>query len=1022
MKTRHHSAFAEYPVKPWEKLNSPAAASFRRTRRTVTKALGIAATVVVGLFAASIGHAAQKVAIKDKTLVSWVSVQDLDCRGGSAITIGVGNQWDGLVFGERVPHKWMAGSEFWRRTPGQEELAKGEDAAPNRMTQIALVHRGSDATLLHDGKEIASWKLEKELPVYGKDAYILFGWRHLGCPGDNAYFQGSIRDARIYDHPLTAVELAALRPGEKGDVQPVAWWDFAKGTQDQMGVFNSCELRGNARIDGGQLHLKGKGDYFACTHTRSNLKRIQFRPTVGVFADPIPFFWKGRYHVFYLRGAAGPCNWYHIYSDNLLDWTEYPNPTIAVDGARDSWDGGAMFTGTVIEHGGRFYCFYTGDNWGNPLGTEGVRCATSDDLVVWKKQPDFLVVPDGKIYYEGTFSVEKNTKIRDFRDPFPYKIEGRDEWRMILCAQSADKKGVAGVFTSNDLKQWTPAAPLNADGQECPDLFKIGDTYYLIGGDHYSSSKDLKDRFVPPPHRVIDRPGIYAGKRMFDGNRHVWVGWIADSKNLIDGKEQEWGGTMCSPRELVPGPDGILYVRPVKEVIDAYSKPVLDLKSAKSQFAAAQWTVNAGQMTNKATPARATFDVPTDGMLEMTLKISSNAEVTIAFRTDDSGKQEGYLYTLTPSKGTVITHGQGIDWKRDNVRMITEKSVTVRAILLGQSIEFFVNDQYAFTRTAYDLAEGKLGLQVTKGSVTLEKLSFKQLSPKRPKAPAPDMAEVKYGPHEKNRLDFWKAKSVKPTPLMVHIHGGGFYSGDKAELLDGGLLQTCLKMDISVANINYRFSTDAPFPAPMLDGARAIQFLRLHAAEYNIDPKRIAASGGSAGAGMSLWIGFHKDLADPRNDDPVLRQSSRLSCMFVGGAQCSYDPRWVKEHIPGHAWEHPAIVKLYGLKQEEADTPRAHKLYDEASAITFVSKDSPPVFLGYSDQDSRPLSQDATAGEGIHSMQFGLLLKEKMDCLGIECIVYHPAGAAAIPPDKRPNLDDFLMRNLVKDGNLSNKQ
>ena len=59
-----------------------------------------------------------------------------------------------------------------------------------------------------------------------------------------------------------------------------------------------------------------------------------------------------------------------------------------------------------------------------------------------------------------------------------------------------------------------------------------------------------------------------------------------------------------------------------------------------------------------------------------------------------------------------------------------EEPVTVRALLMGQSIEFFVNDQYAFTRTAYDLAEGKLGLQVAKGSVTLEMLSFKQLPPK----------------------------------------------------------------------------------------------------------------------------------------------------------------------------------------------------------------------------------------------------------------------------------------------------
>ena len=107
---------------------------------------------------------------------------------------------------------------------------------------------------------------------------------------------------------------------------------------------------------------------------------------------------------------------------------------------------------------------------------------------------------------------------------------------------------------------------------------------------------------------------------MFDGKRTIWVGWIADTQNLVDGAQQQWGGTMCAPRELVPGPGGMLYVRPVKEVIDAFSKPVFDLKSAKSQYGAAQWSVSHGQMTSKSAPARVTFDAPSTGMLDMTLK------------------------------------------------------------------------------------------------------------------------------------------------------------------------------------------------------------------------------------------------------------------------------------------------------------------------------------------------------------------------------------------------------------------
>src|SRR3954452_14394278 len=94
-----------------------------------------------------------------------------------------------------------------------------------------------------------------------------------------------------------------------------------------------------------------------------------------------------------------------------------------------------------------------------------------------------------------------------------------------------------------------------------------------------------------------------------------------------------------------------------------------------------------------------------------------------------------------------------------------------------------------------------------------------QQKKKRGAKPAPDLADVKYGPHQRNVLDLWKAKSDRPTPLVVFIHGGGFRQGDKSQL-SPGLLTPCLDAGISVAAINYRLTDTAPFPAQMLDGAR----------------------------------------------------------------------------------------------------------------------------------------------------------------------------------------------------------
>jgi acetyl esterase/lipase len=91
--------------------------------------------------------------------------------------------------------------------------------------------------------------------------------------------------------------------------------------------------------------------------------------------------------------------------------------------------------------------------------------------------------------------------------------------------------------------------------------------------------------------------------------------------------------------------------------------------------------------------------------------------------------------------------------------------------------------------------------------------------------------------------------------------GGGFLEGNKS--VPPQLLKECLESGISVAAITYRFSNQAIAPASFQDGARAIQFPRFKAKEWDIDSKRIAATGGSAGAGISLWLGFDDDMAEP---------------------------------------------------------------------------------------------------------------------------------------------------------------
>jgi acetyl esterase len=245
--------------------------------------------------------------------------------------------------------------------------------------------------------------------------------------------------------------------------------------------------------------------------------------------------------------------------------------------------------------------------------------------------------------------------------------------------------------------------------------------------------------------------------------------------------------------------------------------------------------------------------------------------------------------------------------------------------------------------------------------------------------PTPVCPDVKYGPYARNVMDVWLAKSDKPTPVLVSIHGGGFRHGDKS--VEGRVLDECLKAGISVAAITYRLSDEAKAPAQFLDSARAIQFIRSKAKEWNLDPARMAATGGSAGAGISLWLGFHDDLADPKNSDPVLRQSTRLTCMAVYNGQTSYDPRFIRQLFPGaNTYKHQALAQLFDADLDKLDElpKEKYKLFEEVSALPHLTKDDPPVLLIYA------ADMDDT---GIHSARFGKVLNEKMDALGIECQV-----------------------------------
>ena len=107
-----------------------------------------------------------------------------------------------------------------------------------------------------------------------------------------------------------------------------------------------------------------------------------------------------------------------------------------------------------------------------------------------------------------------------------------------------------------------------------------------------------------------------------------------------------------------------------------------------------------------------------------------------------------------------------------------------------------------------------------------------------------------------------------PFPVLVHYHGGGFAFGDKRDDHMNAYLEG-VRRGIAVASVEYRMSGEAIFPAAVLDARQSIRFLRLHGAEYHIDPDKIIALGGSSGGNLAASLAMNVPNGGFPGENPV---------------------------------------------------------------------------------------------------------------------------------------------------------
>ena len=553
--------------------------------------LAAAALALCPAFAASAAETLQ-----DKTLVTWVTPANLTQRGGSVLTIDDGdNHFDGIVFGEVAPAKWMAGSDFWKRSDKKQDEWPAETATS--PVQMAIVYRGNEVTTYRDGKEYSRHTI-KEPKSFGPGSVVVIGPRH---PESKDCFAGAIDDARIYDCALTAEQIAALKPNEPSDPKPWAWWKF-DDAKDQTGRFPISQAVSGAKVENGKLVLDGKkagfysassasalaglipwvlppslsakpdlpDDIAATRRFRNHLLSDPFRPTYHFvipedYASPFDpngaIFWRGRYHLFYIYQENRVHCFGHISSVDLVHWRQHPTP---LHPTADSPDRG-MFSGNCfINKDGEATMIFHGVGAGNCIAT-----STDDNLDHWTKLPSNPIIPNPRA----------NENFTSW-DPFGW-LEGDTYYAIFGGAPKSGKPTT--VFKAEKLDGWHYVGPFMhhdmpdvAENEDisCANFFKLGGKRVLVciahnRGTRYYVGEWKNEQFYPEVHERMSwvDNAFFAPRTLEapDGRQILWC-WIFDQRDGKTRGASGWSGEMSLPRELALGDDNRLRMRPIREL------------------------------------------------------------------------------------------------------------------------------------------------------------------------------------------------------------------------------------------------------------------------------------------------------------------------------------------------------------------------------------------------------------------------------------------------------------------------
>lgn len=482
-----------------------------------------------------------------------------------------------------------------------------------------------------------------------------------------------------------------------------------------------------------------------------------YTPAIGTVGDPMPFYDKKTesFKVLYLQEYSknDPFCYHPIWGVETKDCANYQSlgEVLSCGNSRYEADA-AIGTGCCIynDKENLYYIYYTGHSYRDGSQREVILRATSSDFKTWTKDQSWII--DGsKLGYSMT----------DFRDPQIFTDDNGLYHMVVASCGSLDLVD----FTSSDLKEWKHTGLFSKmlwdRVFECPDIFKMGDWWYLTYFEQNNvgwcrkmkyykgrSLEELRGSITTPiwPDNfegVIEGRGLYAAKTASDGkNRYCW-GWCptrtggsAQEKNVNVGENQEsnWSGSMVCHRLIQDPATGVLTLGPVEGIKAKYNKTV-ELKPVANHGA----TINGNNISLSGDDAYVYFGrLGYHNHISMTVKTSNvwdNFGVSFVRGYDKDAFSEKY-YTLrvnaenewnrkvnfeeegSAGRGFVpgIDGGRTFETPADGVYHIdifTDNSVCV----------LYINDKYAYTNRIYGIQKNGWSINNYGGNITVSDLT-----------------------------------------------------------------------------------------------------------------------------------------------------------------------------------------------------------------------------------------------------------------------------------------------------------